>query len=131
MLKLTRTMRKGSSRDFDIAGGDLAFVSGKGGQDFGLLTLRNFEEIQGPSELRCDLIKFCWRDPEVPVGLLKAERRRAGLGGRELERLTRNVADPQRPHKLETRQPLQILGIPAAAGFWTSDRRSGFSRLRR
>ena len=45
MLKLTRTMRKGSSRDFDIAGGDLAFVSGKGGQDFSLLTLRDLEEI--------------------------------------------------------------------------------------
>ena len=70
-----------SLRDLNVAGCNLAFVGSKGCQDFGLLTLRNFEEIQGPSELRCDLIKFCWRDPEIPVGLLKAERRRAGLGG--------------------------------------------------
>ena len=38
--------------------GDLALVGGEGRQDFGLLTLRDLEEIQGPSELRCDLIKF-------------------------------------------------------------------------
>ena len=44
--------------------------------------------------------------------LLKAERRRAGLGGRELERSTRSVADPQRPHELEAGQPLQILRVP-------------------
>jgi hypothetical protein len=55
---------------------------GEGCQDFGLLALRDLEEVQSPSELRCDLIEFCGGDPEVPVGLLKAERRRAGLGGR-------------------------------------------------
>jgi len=56
-------------------------VSSEGGQDFGLLTLWDLQEIQSPSELCCNLIKFCRGDPEVPVGLLKAERRRAGLGG--------------------------------------------------
>jgi len=35
------------------------------------------------------------------MGLLKAERHRAGLGGRKLVGPTRNVADPQRPHELE------------------------------
>jgi hypothetical protein len=90
----TGTDASASLRELDVAGGDLAFVGGEGGQDFGLLTLRDLEEIQGPSELRCHLIKFCRGDPEVPVGLFKAEPRRAGLGGRKLERPTRNVADP-------------------------------------
>lgn len=103
--RFTGTDASASLKDLDVAGGDLAFVGGEGGQDFGLLTLRDLEEIQGPSELRCDLIKFCWGDPQVPVGLFKAERRRAGLGGLELERPTRDVADPQRPHKFEAGQP--------------------------
>jgi hypothetical protein len=34
------------------------------------------------------------RDPEVTVGLLKAKGRFAGPGSCELERPTRNVADP-------------------------------------
>ena len=46
------------------------------------------------------------------MGLLKAERRRAGLGGRELEGPTRNVADPQRPHEFEAGQPSEVLGVP-------------------
>ena len=46
------------------------------------------------------------------MSLLKAERRRAGLGGRELEGPTRNVADPQRSHELEAGQPSQVLGVP-------------------
>ena len=46
------------------------------------------------------------------MGLLKAERRGAGLGRRELEGPTRNVADPQRPHELEAGQPSQVLGVP-------------------
>jgi hypothetical protein len=57
-----------SLRGLDVARGDLAFVGGEGGQDFGLFTLRDLKEIQGPSELRCDLIKFCRGNPEVPVG---------------------------------------------------------------
>jgi len=40
----------------DVAGGDLVFVGGEGCQDFGLLGLRDLEEVQGPSEFRCDLI---------------------------------------------------------------------------
>jgi hypothetical protein len=81
--------------DRDVAGGDLVFVGGEGYQDFALLPLRDFDEVQGPFEFRCDLIEFCQGDPELPVGLLKAERRRAGLGGRELEGPTRNVAGPK------------------------------------
>jgi hypothetical protein len=69
--------RLASSRVLHVAGGDLAFVGREGCQDFGLLTLWDLEEIQGPSKLRCDLIKFCRGDPKVPVGLFKAERRRA------------------------------------------------------
>ena len=61
--RFTGTDASASLKDLDVAGGDLAFVGGEGGQDFGLLTLRDLEEIQGPSELRCDLIKFCWGDP--------------------------------------------------------------------
>jgi hypothetical protein len=60
--------------DRDIAGGDLVLVGGEGCQDFGLLALRDLGEVQGPSEFRCDLIEFCGGDPEVPMGLLKAER---------------------------------------------------------
>ncbi len=53
------------------------------------------------------------------MGLLKAERSRAGLGGHELERPTRNVADPQRPHKLEGQAAFlnSLCAIPAAAGY--------------
>jgi hypothetical protein len=96
----------------DVAGGDFVFVGREGCQDFVLLALRDLHEVQGPSKFRCDLIKFCGRDPEVAVGLLKAKRRRARLGGRELEGPTRNVADPQRPHELEAGQPSQVLGVP-------------------
>ena len=46
------------------------------------------------------------------MGLLKAERRLAGLGRRELVGPTRNVADPQRSHELEAGQPSQVLGVP-------------------
>jgi NAD(P)-dependent dehydrogenase (short-subunit alcohol dehydrogenase family) len=63
----------------DVAGSDLVFMGGEGCQDFGLLALRDLEEVQGPSEFRCNLIEFGRGDPEVPVGLLQAERRRAGL----------------------------------------------------
>ena len=77
----------------------------EGCQDFGLLALRDLGEVQASSELRCDLIEFRGGDPEIPVGLLKAERRLAGLGRRELVGPTRNVADPQRSHELEAGQP--------------------------
>jgi len=59
-----RTNRHGTqsrtiwSEDPRLAGSDLAFVGGEGCQDFGLLTLRDLDEIQGSSELRCDLIEF-------------------------------------------------------------------------
>ena len=46
------------------------------------------------------------------MGLLQANGRLAGPGGGELERPTRNVADPQRAHELETGQPFQVLGVP-------------------
>src|SRR5215203_2786297 len=87
-------------------------MGAEGCQDFGLLALRDLEDVQGPSEFRCDLIEFCGGDPEVPVGLLKAEGRCAGLGGCELEGSTRSVADPQRPHELEAGQPFQVLRMP-------------------
>jgi len=41
-----------------LISGDLVLVGGEGCQDFGLLALRYLEEVQGPSELRCDLIEF-------------------------------------------------------------------------
>jgi hypothetical protein len=56
----------------DVACGDLVLVGSEGCQDFCLLRLRNLEEVQGPSQFRCDLIEFCGGDPEVTVGLLKA-----------------------------------------------------------
>ena len=45
------------------------------------------------------------------MGFLKTKRRRAGLGGRILEGLTRNVAHPQRSHELEAGQPAQAVMI--------------------
>ena len=101
-----------SAAPSSVAGGDLIFVGGEGCQDFVLLALRDLEEVQGPSEFRCDLIEFCGGDLEAPMGLLKSERRRAGLGGRILEGSTRNVANPKRSHELEAGQPSQILGVP-------------------
>lgn len=96
----------------DLAGGDLVFVGREGCQDFVLLAFWDLEEIQGPSEFRCNLIEFFGGDPEVSVGFLKAERRRTGLGGPELKGPTGNVADPQRPHELEAGQPAEVLGVP-------------------
>ena len=54
----------------DVACSNFVFVNGKGRQDFTLLALRDLDEIQGPPEFRGNLIEFCRRDPEVPVGLL-------------------------------------------------------------
>jgi hypothetical protein len=59
-----------------VASCDLIFMGGEGGQDFGLLALRNLEEVQGPSEFRGHRIEFRGGDPKVPVRLLQAERRR-------------------------------------------------------
>ena len=69
----------------DVASSDLILVGGESCQDFGPLAWGDLDEVQGPSEFCCDLIEFCGRNPEVPVGFLKTERRRAGLGGRVLE----------------------------------------------
>jgi len=43
----------------NVAGSDLVLVGGEGCKHFRLFALRNLEVIQGPSELRCDLIEFC------------------------------------------------------------------------
>ena len=51
------------------------------------------------------------------MGLLKAERLRAGPGGRVLEGPARNVADPQRPHKLEAGQPSFLVCHSRSCGF--------------
>ena len=96
----------------DVASSDLVLVGGEGCQDFVLLALRNLDEVQGSSEFCCDLIEFCGGDAEAPMGFLKAERCRAGLGGRVLEGPARNVAHPQRSHELEARQPAQVIGMP-------------------
>ena len=88
-----------------VTGGDLVLVGGESRQHFRFFGLGDFEKVQGPSEFRCDLIEFCGRNLKIPVGLLKAQRRCAGLSGRELERSTRNFADPERPHELEASQP--------------------------
>jgi hypothetical protein len=77
----------------DIAGGDLVFVSGEGCQDLCFLGFRDLEEVQGPSEFRRDFIELSRGDPQLPVGLLKAEWCLAWLSGRELEGPARNVAD--------------------------------------
>ena len=61
--------KSSASLRLDVASSDLAFVGGEGRQDFGLLGLRNLVEIESPSKLCCDLIKFCRGDPEVPMGL--------------------------------------------------------------
>ena len=97
---------------FDVASGNLVFVRGEGFKHLALLGLWNLEVIQGPAEFSCDLVEFCGRDPQVPMGLLKAKRCRAGLGGHELERAARNVADLERAHELEPWQPFQVLGVP-------------------
>ena len=58
--------------------------------------------------------------------LFKAERRGAGLGRVELEWSTRDVANPQGPHKLESGQSSQILCVPCpqlrVLGLLTDDR---------
>ena len=96
----------------DVTGRDLVLVGGKGCQDFGLLAFRDLGEVQRPSKFGYDLIEFGRGNLEMPMGLLQANGRLAGPGGGELERPTRNVADPQRAHELETGQPFQVLGVP-------------------
>ena len=48
-----------------VAGGNLAFVGGEGGKNFVRLGFRDLEDRQGPSEFRCNLVKFCGRDPQT------------------------------------------------------------------
>jgi hypothetical protein len=100
------------ARSRGVARGDFVLVGGEGGQHFALLALRHLCEVQRPTEFGCDLVEFGRRDPQVAMGLLKAERRRAGFGSRELERPARHVADPQGPLELEAGQPCQVLGVP-------------------
>jgi hypothetical protein len=78
-----------------VPGGDLVFVGGEGCQDFGLLALRDLKKSRVRPSSAATSSNSARGDPEVVVDLL-AERCRAGLGGRELEGATRNVADPQR-----------------------------------
>ena len=86
-------------------------MGGEGREHFALLALRYLEEVQGPSELRCDLIEFC------------GEIRRSRWASSRLSGVVpglvavywkghRNVTDPQRPHELEAGQPSQVLGVP-------------------
>jgi hypothetical protein len=49
----------------------LALVSCEGGEDFFLLASRHFDEVQRAAEFRSDLVKFLWRDTEVPMRLLE------------------------------------------------------------
>ena len=78
----------------DVAGGDLVLVGGEGCPDLGLLAPRDLGEVQRSSKFCCDFIKFCGGNAEFPMGFFKAKRRFTGLGGRELERPTRNTTDP-------------------------------------
>jgi hypothetical protein len=39
----------------DVAGGGLVFVGDEGRQNFGLLALRDLDEVQRPPEVRCVL----------------------------------------------------------------------------
>lgn len=113
-----------------VTGCDLVFMGREGCPDFALLALRDFEEVQGPSEFCRNLIEFCGGNPEVSMGLLKTKRCRAGLGGLELEGPTRNVASVRmnlRPGSL----PSCWCAIPATASSWISGRRWGSSRRRR
>ena len=115
----------------DVAGGDLVLVGGEGCQDFALFVLRDLDEVQSASEFCRDFVEFCGGDLEVPMSLLKAERRRAGLGGRELVRPAGDVGHPQRPHELEAGQPSQILGVPSCSCGLDFCRPWGSSRRRR
>ena len=42
----------------DVTGGDLALVGGEGGEDLALLVVRDFEDVERPSEFCSDLIEF-------------------------------------------------------------------------
>jgi hypothetical protein len=64
------------------AGCDLTFVRGKSSKDLGLFARRDLEMVECSSELGCDFIAFCGRNPQALVRFLKAQRRRAGPGGR-------------------------------------------------
>ena len=75
-----------------------------GCQDYSLLALR--------AQFRCDLIQFYGGDTEVAVGLIKAERRRAGLGGRELEGPPETLQTHIVRNELEAGQPSQVLDMP-------------------
>ena len=59
-----------------VASCDLILMGGEGGQDLSLLALRDLGEVQRPSEFRGHHIEFGGGDPQIPVRLLQAERRR-------------------------------------------------------
>jgi hypothetical protein len=96
---------------------DLAFVSCEGGEDFFLLASRHFDEVQRAAEFRRDLVKFLWRDSEVPMRLLETDRSFSGPGRRVWERPAGDGTNPKRSHELEARQPVEPLSMPLPQGW--------------
>jgi hypothetical protein len=96
----------------DSASRNLAFVRCEGGEDFFLLASRHFDEVQRTAEFRSDLVKFLWRDTEIPMRLLETDRSFSRLGRRVWERPAGDGTNPKRSHELEARQQNKRRGPP-------------------
>jgi plastocyanin len=87
-------------------------VRGEGRQYFILLTRRDAEVIERASQLRCDFIELLGGDVEVAMGLFQPEGGTSWPRGSKREGSTGDIANPQGAHELQSRQPLQLLGMP-------------------
>src|SRR5437870_3350494 len=93
---------------------DFTLVRGERAEDLVLLAARDFEDIEGASKLCRDLVEFGWCDPELPVRLFESVSRLPPVNGRVFERPSRDVADPERSHELETGESREAPGVPFA-----------------
>ena len=104
--QLAYDLASAAPADRGVAGRHFILVGGEGRKHFGLFALRNLGKIEAPPEFGRDLIEFGRRDPQVAVGFLKAERRRAGMLG---WRRSENVPEKAARNNAPAICPLQVI----------------------
>jgi hypothetical protein len=91
-------------------------MSRKGSQNLIGFSRGNFEKCERAPKLDRNLIELGGRNPEVPVGDLKADGCAAGFCCAIFKRAAGNIADPECPHELEAREPVEAVRVPFSQG---------------
>ena len=92
--------------------GHFPFMRGEGRQDLTLLARRDPEAIERATQFGRDLVELVGGDVELAMGFLQAEGGAPRLRGAKGEGSTGDVTDPERPHELQPRQPVKLVGMP-------------------